>query len=145
MKEELEKLAPAHVLKSDEVATQGWLVQGSIEKVDAGDGTVRLFSPPLWPGAGRSHTRIHVRVSDLDRHAWIADSKDAGVIGRHGRVIYEFDVAGGSHATGHYGSVTAPADSDATPFDFRNAAERVRTALEVDTHKYGERTSPTIR
>jgi hypothetical protein len=60
-------------------------------------------------------------------------------------VIYEFDVAGGSRFTGKRGSVTAPGLGYAVPFDYRNAAERIRHALEPDPHRYGLRTSTAIR
>jgi hypothetical protein len=145
LKEELEKLAPAHVLASDEVATQGWLVTGSIELVDGGTSAVRLFSPPLPPGAGRSHIRIHVRVKDLDHRAMIADSKESSTLVRRGRIIYEFDVAGGSHESGHYGTITAPGAGYSAPFDYRNSAERIRIALEADPHKYGEHPGWTMQ
>lgn len=148
LKEELEKLAPARVLRSDEVAVHGWLVQGSIEKVDAGNPTVRHFAPLfLFPPAGRSKIKIHVRVLDLDRVGIAASDKDVDVHSARGHVIYEFDVAGGSRWSSRFGGMEHPAPGAgyADWFDYRNAAERIRTALEVDSHKYGERTSPTIR
>ncbi len=54
-------------------------------------------------------------------------------------------MAGGSKLTGAYGSVTAPALGYAAPFDYRNAAERIYTAINPDPHWYGLRTTPTIR
>ncbi len=144
LKEELEKLAPARVLRPDEVATQGWLVSGSIEVVDAGSSAERFFSPPLPPGAGRSHIRIHVRVKDLDHRAVVADSKEGGALVRRGRIIYEFDVAGGSFASGRYGQMTAPGAGYSAPFDYRNAAERIRIAVEPDPHKFGDRPGWTM-
>jgi len=146
LREELEKLAPCRVLRSDEVAVQGWVVEGSIEEVDGGSRAARLFAPPLPPPTGRSHIKIHVRVRDLDHAPIASDSKDKGDVSRgHGHTIYEFDVAGGSRWTGHFGSVTAPSAGQSDWFDYRNAAERIRTALEVEPHRYGERVSPTIR
>jgi hypothetical protein len=61
-----------------------------------------------------------------------------------GAVIYEFDVAGGSHSTGKFGSITAPGLGYAVTFDYRNAAERIYEALTTDEFKFGLRDSPTI-
>ena len=133
LKEELEKLAPARILQPDEVASQGWLVEGSLDEVDAGHHEL-----------GRSHIKIHVRVIDLDHGATLVDSKNSSSLHRHGRIIYEFDLAGGSHKSIFYGSVYAPGTGYATPFDYRNAAERIRTAIEPDPLRYGKRMSPTL-
>lgn len=135
LKEELEKLAPTRILKDDEVATQGWLVDGAFDLVDAG-------RPSLSVG---SRIQIHVRITDLGTPAVAADTKDASTLSRRGQVIYEFDVAGGSNMGGFRGSIYAPGTGYATPFDYRNAAERIRHAIEPDPHRYGQRTSPTIR
>jgi hypothetical protein len=54
-------------------------------------------------------------------------------------------VAGGSHGTGKFGSVTAPGLGYAVTFDYRNAAERIYEALTPDEYRYGLRDSPTIR
>jgi hypothetical protein len=62
-----------------------------------------------------------------------------------GVVVYEFDVAGGSHLMGKFGSITAPGLGYAPPFDYRNAAERIYEALAPDEFKFGLRDSPTIR
>jgi hypothetical protein len=145
LKEELELLAPARVLLPDEVATQGWLVEGSIDKVDAGKPAERIPEPPFDGEEGASHIKIHVRVIDLSHRGEVVEAKSSGTLHRHGRVIYEFDLAGGSHLTGRWGSVTAPGLGYAAPFDYRNAAERIRNALEPDTHRFGYRTSTTIR
>ncbi len=145
LKEEIEKMAPTRVLRPNEVAVQGWLVSGSLDVVHAGSRSVRLFSPPLYPGAGRSYVKFHVRVRDLDHAGVASDDKNDSALSRRGDIIYEFDVAGGSHATGKFGSITAPAGGVADPFDYRNAAERIRTALETDPHRYGQRESPTLR
>jgi hypothetical protein len=144
LKEELEKLAPARVLHSDEVATQGWLVTGSIDEVHAGDPFVRgalLGGHPV----GRSKVAIHVRVIDLSGRHHVNDDKDGSKNVRRGNVIYEFDVAGGSRASGKFGSVTAPGTGYSAMFDYRNAADRIRIALEKDPHRYGDRSSTTIR
>lgn len=145
LKEELEKLAPTRVLKDDEVAVEGWLVEGSLDVVHAGNPVKRLLGPPAVNPIGRSRVQMHVRVTDLGSRVLASDEKDSGTLRRRGQVIYEFDVAGGSRFTGKRGSITAPGLGYAVPFDYRNAAERIRHALEPDPHRYGVRTSPTIR
>lgn len=145
LKEELEKLAPTHVLGSDETATLGWLVEGSIDRVDAGS---RLLRAAPIPGAnphGRSHIAVHVKVIDLSHGLVAVESKGGGTLHRHGRVIYEFDVAGGSRGSGAQGTVTGPGLGYSAPFDYRNTAERIRYALEPDPHRYGLRTSTLLR
>lgn len=154
LKEELEKLAPALVLKDGDTPTSGWLVEGSFDLVDAGHPGLRAEPLNLW-GGGASHIRIHVRVIDLDaRNVAAIDAKDVTDNGTaqclpaklsHGAIIYEFDVAGGSHLTGKFGSITAPGLGYAPIFDYRNAAERIYEALTPDEFKYGLRDSPTIR
>jgi hypothetical protein len=150
LKEELEKLAPARILQEDEVAPLGWLVEGTIDKVHAGSPVGRAVGVPMMNPIGRSRIRVHVRIIDLDHASTLVEAKgggakEGGTLARHGRVIYEFDVAGGSKINGAYGSITAPGLGYATPFDYRNAAERIRTAINPDPHRYGLRTSPTIR
>lgn len=153
LKQELEKIAPAMVLKDDEVPRTGWLVEGDFEVVDAGQPTLRA-APGNLIGLGASHVVLHVRITDLDaRGVSYVESKDTetgevqreAVRSSEGAVIYEFDVKGGSRATGKFGSITAPGLGYATQFDFRNAAERIYMALTPDRHRYGVRTSPTIR
>src|SRR5690348_14741736 len=85
LKEELGKMAPTRVLESDEVPRTGWLVEGQFLLVDGGSPVDRFFFGHF--GAGRSHLALHVRVSDVDQH----------------RVIYEFDMAGGSRLQGKDG------------------------------------------
>jgi hypothetical protein len=60
-------------------------------------------------------------------------------------VIYEFDVAGGSHRTGKFGSVTAPGLGYAVTFDYRNAAEKIYSALATDEFRFGDRSSLSLR
>lgn len=144
LKEELEKLAPVHVLTPDEVAQEGWLVDGTIDVVDAGGPVKRGMFPAVNP-FGRSKIAIHVRVRDLDARTTAVSDKDGSTLSRRGKVIYEFDIAGGSGLTGLRGSSTAPGTGYATPFDYRNAAERIRSALDPDYMRYGVRLSPTIR
>jgi hypothetical protein len=146
LKEELEKLAPARVLAPDEVATTGWLVTGSIDRVDAGDAPARAFFPGGHPIA-RTHVAMHVKVIDLSHRGVAVEAKDekaTGSLHRHGQVIYEFDVKGGSRWSGKYGTVASPGLGNSVMFDYRNAADRVREALENDPHRYGDRGSTLI-
>ena len=151
LKEELEQIAPAMVLRDDETPRTGWLVEGDIDLENAGSPIARSLPGNLL-GIGSSRIIIHVRVIDLDQRGVLTDGKDKdgttvsrAVHTTHGAIIYEFDVAGGSRATGKFGSVTAPGLGYATTFDYRNAAERIYEALTPDPHGYGIRTSPTIR
>jgi len=151
LKQELEKMAPALVLKNDEEATTGWLVESNLEWVHGGSPALR--ATPLGAfGAGRSHVRIHVRVTDLDAANPNSDAKKSlssgaakEIAGQSGPVIYEFDLVGGSRLSGLDGQVYAPGLGKAANFDYRNAAERVLMALSVDPHKYGSRTETVIR
>jgi hypothetical protein len=151
LKEELETMAPAMVLKDDEEGHTGWLVESDLEWVHGGSPALR--ATPLGAfGVGRSFVRIHVRVTDLDHKNPSSDAKKEvatgtakEVAGKNGPVIYEFDLAGGSRLSGLDGCVYAPGLGHATPFDFRNAAERVLMALSVDPHQYGVRSEPVIR
>lgn len=140
LKEELEKIAPTIVLKDDEVPPvgEGWLVEGYFEVVHAGSPILR--SPPIPHALGRSTVRIHVQILET-AHLKSSDPKSA----TGGRTLYEFDVAGGSGFSGPYGSMHAPGLGYATPFDYRNAAERIYVALSPDPFKYGVRSSPIIR
>lgn len=145
LKHELEKLAPTMVLAEDESAPEGWIVEGSLDVVDAGHPAWRGIGGPVNPlSLGRSHVKIHVRISDARGHATGRDSKDLSK-GGDGTVLYEFDLNGGSRSSGGLGSITAPGLGYATPFDYKNAAERVMMALSIDPHGYGDRTSPAIR
>jgi len=154
LKEELEKIAPAAVLKVGDVPESGWLVEGSLDLVDAGQPGIRAIPGNLW-GGGASHIQVHVRIIDLDVHpvaqADAKEARDGGETITHpvklhkGAVIYEFDVAGGSHATGKFGSVTAPGLGYAPPFDYRNAAERIYDALTTDEFRFGLRDGPSNR
>jgi hypothetical protein len=144
LKEELEKMAPAMVLADDEIPEVGWLVESEIEYVHAGSPTLRSLPLVGTPGgAGRSKVKIHVRVTDVNGR-YVSNDKSSGK-GGNGRVLYEFDLDGGSRGSGHLGSVYAPGLGYATPFDYKNAAERVLYALSVDPHGYGGRTSTTLR
>jgi hypothetical protein len=121
LKEQLEKLAPARILRDDETPRTGWLVEGEFRVVDGGSPVGRFFLGQF--GVGRSFLAMHVRVTDVD----------AGV------VAYEFDVAGGSRLQGKLGTIRASGLGRATPFDLENAAERIYLALEPNAFRYGTR------
>ena len=151
LKEELEKLAPAMVLKDDEEASTGWLVESDLVWVHGGSPFLRA-TPFGALGLGRSFTRIHVRITDLDHRNPTSDAKKEvstgtakEVVGKNGPVIYEFDLAGGSRLAGIDGSIYTAGLGQERPFDFKNAAERVYMALSVDPHIYGVRSEPTLR
>jgi len=152
LKQELEKIAPAMVLNDDEAPRSGWLVEGDLAVVHAGTPIGRALPGNVF-GIGSSQVIIHVRITDLNIHrVTTTDAKDKDGEDTHrteetsqGQVVYEFDVKGGSAATGKFGSITAPGLGYAVPFDFRNAAERIYEAITPDPHGYGIRTSPTIR
>jgi hypothetical protein len=127
LKEELSKLAPARVLADDEVPKVGWLVEGQFDLVDGGDPVGRFFLGQF--GVGRSFLALHVKVTDVEKH----------------RVIYEFDMAGGSRGQGKLGTVRASGLGKATPFDLRNAAERILLVLSPDPFRFGARSSVTLR
>lgn len=148
LKEELEKIAPSMVLKDDEEPKAGWLVEGEFVIVDAGSPIWRKIAGHV--GAGQSKVQLLVRVTDVGRHAAQTEGKNAvddhkAVATATGDVIYEFELDGGSRLTGQAGMLTAAGLGDPTPFDFRNAAERIMIALSPDPYRYGVRTSPTIR
>jgi hypothetical protein len=153
LKEELEEMAPAMVLKQGDQPDHGWLVEGSIDLVDAGHPGDRSAPVAGIFEYGASHIAIHVRVIDLDAKGESVDSKDKDSTGtvthavkvKKGAIVYEFDVAGGSHGTGKFGSTTAPGLGYAPMFDYRNAAERIHEALTPDEFRFGIRDSPTIR
>lgn len=88
---------------------------------------------------------MHVRITDAGQSTYETDEKDASTVSQRGNVLYEFDLAGGSGASGKLGSIYAPGLGYATPFDYKNAAERVMMALSKDPLRTGERSSPTIR
>lgn len=126
LKEQLEKLAPARILRDDETPRTGWLVEGEFRVVDGGSPVGRFFLGHF--GAGRSFLAMHVKVTDVD----------AGV------VAYEFDVAGGSRLQGKLGTIRASGLGRATPFDLENAAERIYLALEPNAFRYGTRANVAL-
>ena len=74
---------------------------------------------------GQSFLAMHVKVTDVEKH----------------RVVYEFDMAGGSHGQGKFGTVRASGLGKATPFDLRNAAERMLLVLSPDPFRFGARST----
>jgi hypothetical protein len=127
LKEELSKLAPTRIIQPNEMPRIGWLVEGEFMLVDGGNPSDR--SVYGYFGLGRSHLALHVRVTDVEAH----------------RVVYEFDLAGGSNLQGHAGTLRASGFGKATPFDLRNAAERIMLVLSPDPFRYGARSSVTLR
>jgi hypothetical protein len=146
LKHELEKIAPTTILKDGEEPPTGWVVDGTLDVVDAGKPWQRAVGEIIKPvGIGRSEVMIHVRISDVTGDYVAYDDKDSNKLGRRGDTLYEFDLKGGSRLTGAAGSIHAPGLGYSVPFDFKNAAERVMIALSTDAWGYGERTSPGIR
>ncbi len=127
LKIELSKLAPARILQADEVPKVGWLVEGQFDLVDGGNPAGRFFLGTF--GVGQSLLVLHVKVTDVVSH----------------RVVYEFDMAGGSRGQGHFGTLRASGTGKATPFDLHNAAERIYLVLSPDAFRYGARSSVTLR
>jgi hypothetical protein len=127
LKEQLELIAPARVLKGDETPRTGWLVEGEFMLVDGGDPVGRFFLGTF--GVGRSFLALHVRVTDVDK----------------GLVVYEFDMAGGSRYQGHHGTLRASGLGRATAFDLVNAAQRIYLVLEPNAHRYGARSDIALR
>jgi hypothetical protein len=122
LKEQLEKIAPARILRDYETPRTGWLVEGEFTLVDGGSAAGRaLFFGHL--GLGQSHLALHVRVTDVDR----------------GVVVYEFDMAGGSNLQGRGGTLRASGLGYARPFDLVNAAERIYLVLSPNAFRYGTR------
>jgi hypothetical protein len=127
LKEQLELLAPARILKDDETPRTGWLVEGEFMLVDGGDPVGRFFLGTF--GVGRSFLALHVKVTDVDK----------------GMVVYEFDMAGGSRGQGRHGTLRASGLGRASTFDLVNAAERIYLVLEPNAHRYGARTGVALR
>ena len=122
LKEQLEKMAPARILKDYETPRTGWLVEGEFTMVDGGSIIGRSIFFGHF-GVGQSHLALHVRVTDVDR----------------GVVVYEFDMAGGSNLQGRGGTVRASGLGYARSFDLVNAAERIYLVLTPNAFRYGVR------
>src|SRR3954469_4694589 len=127
LKEQLEKLAPARILREYETPRTGWLVEGEFMLVDGGSAEGRALFGHL--GLGRSHLALHVRVTDVDK----------------GVVVYEFDMAGGSNLQGRAGTLRASGLGYARPFDLVNAAERIYLVLTPNAFRYGTRADMALR
>jgi hypothetical protein len=127
LKQELSKMAPSRILEDDEVPKVGWLVEGHFMLVDGGSATGRFFLGQF--GVDRSVLALHVKVTDVEKH----------------QVVYEFDMSGGSHGQGKLGTLRASGLGLATPFDLRNAAERILLALSPDPFHHGLRDSVALR
>jgi hypothetical protein len=127
LKQELERIAPARILKDTESPRLGWLVEGRFDRVDGGSPLARFFFGNF--GAGRSFLALHVRVTDVDR----------------GCVVYEFDIAGGSRFQGKLGTIRASGLGKATHFDLRNAAERIYITLSANPYRYAARAQVTLQ
>jgi len=123
LKEQLEKMAPARILKDNETPRTGWLVEGEFTMVDGGSIIGRSIFFGHF-GVGQSHLALHVRVTDVDR----------------GVVVYEFDMAGGSNLQGRGGTLRASGLGYARSFDLVNAAERIYLVLTPNAFRYGTRT-----
>src|ERR1041384_1337995 len=121
LKEQLEKIAPARILKDYETPRTGWLVEGEFTVVDGGSRVGRALFGHL--GLGQSRLALHVRVTDVDR----------------GAVVYEFDMAGGSNLQGRAGTLRASGLGYARSFDLVNAAERIYLVLSPNAFRYGTR------
>lgn len=126
LKEQLEKIAPARILRDYETPRTGWLVEGEFQLIDGGNPAARFFAGTF--GAGRSHLVLHVKVTDIDR----------------GMVVYEFDMAGGSRFQGRHGTVRASGLGRATSFDLVNAAERIYLVLSPNAFRYGARSDVAL-
>jgi hypothetical protein len=128
LKEQLEKMAPARILKDYETPRTGWLVEGEFTMVDGGSIAGRAIFFGHF-GVGQSHLALHVRVTDVDR----------------GVVVYEFDMAGGSNLQGRGGTLRASGLGYARSFDLVNAAERIYLVLTPNAFRYGTRTDIVLR
>ena len=126
LKEQLEKIAPARILKDNESPRLGWLVEGQFDMVDGGSPAGRFFLGQF--GVGRSILALHVKVTDVDR----------------GMVVYEFDMAGGSRFQGKLGSLRASGLGRAHHFDMSNAAERIYLTLSANPFRYGSRANVAL-
>ena len=127
LKEQLEKIAPARILRDNERPRTGWLVEGEFTLVDGGSAAGRALFGHF--GLGASHLALHVRVTDVDK----------------GMVVYEFDMAGGSELQGRSGTVRASGLGFARSFDLVNAAERIYLVLSPNPFRYGTRANIALQ
>ena len=82
LKEQLEKLAPARVLKDDETPRTGWLIEGEFTVVDS------------------SRLALHVRVTDVDKHMVVYEFDMDG--GRNGQFFWGTLRAAGLGRPAHF-------------------------------------------
>jgi hypothetical protein len=127
LKEELERIAPARILKDTESPRVGWLVNGEFTVVNGGSPIARFLFGNV--GIGRSYLALHVRVTDVERHT----------------VVYEFDMAGSSGLQGKLGTLRASGLGKGTHFDLRNAAERIYLTLSTNPNRFGARSSLALQ
>jgi hypothetical protein len=127
LKEQLEKIAPARILRPHETPQVGWLVDGEFDVMDGGSPEAR-FSPLGSFGVGQSVLTLHVRVTDV----------------KSGVVVYEFDLYGGSDLQGRHGTVRASGLGRALHFDLQNAAERIYLTLSTNPYRYGARANVSL-
>ena len=127
LKEQLEKIAPARILRDDQSPRVGWLVEGNFDLIDGGSPAARFFLGHL--GAGRSFLALHVKVTDVEQ----------------GVVVYEFDMAGGSNLQGRSGTLRASGLGKAIHFDLQNAAERIYVTLSANPYRFGARNDLTLQ
>ena len=127
LKEQLEKIAPARILRDNQSPRVGWLVEGNFDLIDGGSPAARFFFGHF--GAGRSFLALHVKVTDVER----------------GVVVYEFDMAGGSNLQGRSGTLRASGLGKAIHFDLQNAAERIYVTLSANPYRFGARNDLTLQ
>lgn len=127
LKEQLEKMAPARVLRPHETPQTGWLVDGEFDLIDGGSKAGRFFLGGHL-GTGQSVLAMHVRVTDV----------------KSGVVVYEFDMYGGSELQGRAGTVRASGLGRAIHFDLQNAAERIYLTLSANPYRYGARANVSL-
>ena len=127
LKEELERIAPARILKDYEAPRVGWLIDGEFTVVNGGSPIARFLFGNV--GLGSSYLALHVRVTDVQR----------------GVVVYEFDMAGGSNAQGKLGTLRASGLGKGTHFDLRNAAERIYLTLSTNPSRFAVHSSPVLQ
>ena len=124
LKEELEKIAPAMVIRDDQAPKEGWIVDGEFDEINSGYRLARGIFGII--GSGQSQITLHVKVSDA----------------KSGRILYAFDVAGSSGLTGPFGNTGAPGIGYARSFSYKNAAEEIMIALSLDPKVEGLRSTP---
>ena len=90
-----------------------------------------------WMVEGR-FDNVNSNVSSLAMHVIVTD------VEKH-RVIYEFDMAGGNHGQGVFGTIRGSGGRFATSFDLRNAAERILLVLSPDVFRFGARSTIVLQ